>query len=123
MYLNGLNSFVANHTTYDLVVILLTTFRNGTMGLPVVLTDDGMRYLVLFLFLEFGYFLLGHLWIAEGEVVYVNHIPVANAFYNYQCSSRFWTEGCGGGRCTPDTSMLKQVYTTKKKKKTYKRKA
>ena len=39
--------------------------------------------------------------IVAGTLAYVNHIPAANAFYHYQCSSRFWTGGVGGGGQMP----------------------
>ena len=39
--------------------------------------------------------------IVAGTLAHVNHIPAANAFYHYQCSSSFWTGGVGGGGQMP----------------------
>ena len=48
--------------------------------------------------------------IVAGRLAYVNHIPAADAFYHYQCSSSFWTgwdEGGGGGGDTTKKLLQK----------------
>ena len=49
--------------------------------------------------------------IVAGRLAYVNHIPAADAFYHYQCSSSFWTgwdEGGGGGGEIPQKNYYRR---------------